>query len=393
MKSLVIGTQGAKVVSGPGTFVRYLSNAAETGTLDIEILFPHDPSNCEFRDHKSTRYSRFGRYIHEKFPGSWLLTAMALLCDVVASSYYGSPKRILFCDRFPSLFFVALAGMGERAIIMVNDDTRIENYHNEKKNPLFWLKPAFYGSALFYYLEWFLCKNSCLVVANSYFLKNKLAAEYALGDRRLFVLYKAVNLTQFTPSLRKDISPHRETTIVFLKNEWRRGGLDNLIKALSLLDSTIRPHLQVGGVSEERDIKEIKQIWSDAALEGRLEFLGMVPRNKVAEILRSADLIAIPSRLEALGVVFLEALACGVPALGTHTGGIPEVLAQGKAGYLCEACTPEAIAVELKRFLSNPVLREQKRLAGLQHVKHFSTERMYRELNSLFTPRSFKNVI
>ena len=68
-------------------------------------------------------------------------------------------------------------------------------------------------------------------------------------------------------------------------------------------------------------------------LEDRVQFLGKI--DNVAPLLASADLFLLPSQSESFGLSALEALASGVPVIGTNAGGMPEVVRNGETGYLC----------------------------------------------------------
>jgi N-acetyl-alpha-D-glucosaminyl L-malate synthase BshA len=59
-------------------------------------------------------------------------------------------------------------------------------------------------------------------------------------------------------------------------------------------------------------------------------------QDSISEILSCADLLLLPSNTESFGLAALEAFACGVPVIGTRTGGLPELVEHGKVGYLAE---------------------------------------------------------
>jgi glycosyltransferase involved in cell wall biosynthesis len=95
------------------------------------------------------------------------------------------------------------------------------------------------------------------------------------------------------------------------------------------------------------------------------------------------DLLCIPSRSEALGIAFMEALAAGLPAIGTNVGGIPEVLDDGRAGWLATPYDIDDIARQIRSVCEDAALRERKRRHGLDHVQRFSTDAMVVRFNEL----------
>lgn len=80
----------------------------------------------------------------------------------------------------------------------------------------------------------------------------------------------------------------------------------------------------------------------DAGLQDKVFFLGKI--DAVAPLLAGADLFLLPSSSESFGLSALEALACGVPVIGTRTGGIPEVVRDGETGVLCPVGDVESMS-------------------------------------------------
>jgi N-acetyl-alpha-D-glucosaminyl L-malate synthase BshA len=79
-----------------------------------------------------------------------------------------------------------------------------------------------------------------------------------------------------------------------------------------------------------------------AGLQEKVFFLGKI--DTVAPLLAGADLFLLPSSSESFGLSALEALACGVPVIGSHTGGLPEVVRDGETGALCPVGDVDAMA-------------------------------------------------
>jgi len=89
-------------------------------------------------------------------------------------------------------------------------------------------------------------------------------------------------------------------------------------------------------------------------LEERVLFLGK--QDEVAELLSVADVMLLTSEKESFGLVALEAMACGVPTVGSSAGGIPEVVTHGETGFLSPIGDVDSMADDCIRLLTDPTL-------------------------------------
>jgi starch synthase len=80
----------------------------------------------------------------------------------------------------------------------------------------------------------------------------------------------------------------------------------------------------------------------------------MLPKSEVIQILSHATVFVCPSLYEPLGIVNLEAMACGAPVVGSRVGGIPEVVADGRTGLLIEPDDPAALAGAINALIADP---------------------------------------
>lgn len=133
-----------------------------------------------------------------------------------------------------------------------------------------------------------------------------------------------------------------------------KNGIDDLIKSLQFLPDNVI--LRVAGEGPEE--ANLKNLVGELSLGARVSFLGSLPPEQVAQELARAGVFARPSRSEGLGNSFLEAMAAGVPVVGTMVGGIPDFLTPGETGFACEVNNPASIAEQIK-FILDPVNKEK----------------------------------
>jgi glycosyltransferase involved in cell wall biosynthesis len=133
-----------------------------------------------------------------------------------------------------------------------------------------------------------------------------------------------------------------------------RKGLGELIRAFALLPRDRYELEIVGRGPDERTLRELARRLGVAQ---EIRFSGSLDRAAVAQRYRDAHLFTLPSSAEAFGNVFAEALASGLPVVGTNVGGIPELIEHGVNGLLVTPGNPQALAQAIQYLADDPELR------------------------------------
>lgn len=148
-------------------------------------------------------------------------------------------------------------------------------------------------------------------------------------------------------------------------------GLEYLVRAVA----RVRPRIPgirlvlAGGGSLEG---EIRRLVHELGLQDVTHFPGRVPNSEVPALLNSLDVFVMPSLYESFGVSALEASACGLPVVSTLGGGIPDVVQDGRTGFLVEPADDAALAERLVELHDNPGLRARMGEQGRRFVQeHF----------------------
>lgn len=136
-----------------------------------------------------------------------------------------------------------------------------------------------------------------------------------------------------------------------------KNGVAELIDAVAVI---AREHpdvlLMLIGSGSKRE--ELEQYVRDKGLEKQVRFMGQVKYENVGPLVAMSDVFARTPRAEGFGIVFLEAMAAGVPVIGTRTGGIPDFIEHDVTGLLCEVRDIDSIAQALRRLVTDTLLRE-----------------------------------
>ncbi len=134
-----------------------------------------------------------------------------------------------------------------------------------------------------------------------------------------------------------------------------KNGIDDLINSLSFLPENNK--LLVVGEGEDRE--RLENLVAEKSFSARVKFLGKKDHDELPAILQSSDIFCRPSLSEGLGNSFLEAMAAGIPIIGTPVGGIPDFLLDGQTGLFCRVRDPESIADAVKKLEGDSELRSR----------------------------------
>ncbi len=151
----------------------------------------------------------------------------------------------------------------------------------------------------------------------------------------------------------------------------KKNAIDEVIRALPLLDTRVK-FLVLGIGPDEASLRSLA---SSFKVSDRVKFLRQIPHEEMPKYLKISDIFIRPSRSEGLGNSFLEAMASGVPVLATSVGGIPDFLFDPEknpdhdpTGLFVEVDSPESIAKQVKRLISDETLRARLIVNGKKLV-------------------------
>jgi glycosyltransferase involved in cell wall biosynthesis len=130
-------------------------------------------------------------------------------------------------------------------------------------------------------------------------------------------------------------------------------------------------------IGDGPELPALRRAVAELGLEDRVEFAGQLAPDEALRQLATTHVMALPSEDEAFGVAYVEALACGVPAIGLETEGGPrEIAACGPGVLLVPPRDPAALAEAIRRALDDPTLADEARRTA---AEHFSWQRCGRD--------------
>jgi alpha-maltose-1-phosphate synthase len=195
-------------------------------------------------------------------------------------------------------------------------------------------------------------ESAAAVIAVSRGMRDDLLAAYpAVPGERVRVIYNGIDTAEYAPDPATDVLEDygvnpTAPTVLFVGRVTRQKGLPVLLRAAADID----PAVQLVICAGQADTPEIEAEVGDLARKlrasrARVVWLsGMLAKREVIQLLSHATVFACPSLYEPLGIVNLEAMACGTAVVASRVGGIPEVVTDGETGLLVPPADAPALA-------------------------------------------------
>ena len=189
------------------------------------------------------------------------------------------------------------------------------------------------------------------------------------------MIHNGIDAQQYAPDPHTDVleqygvDPNRPN-VVFVGRITRQKGLPVLLRAAAQLGREVQLVLCAGQPDTPELAHEVTDLVSNlrATRSGVIWIEGMLTRHEVIQLLSHAPAFVCPSLYEPLGIVNLEAMACGNAVVASNVGGIPEVVADGETGLLVPPDKPNALADALNTLARDPERANAMGDAGRQRT-------------------------
>ncbi|MDX1250977.1 MAG: glycosyltransferase family 4 protein [Gammaproteobacteria bacterium] len=223
----------------------------------------------------------------------------------------------------------------------------------------------------------FAYKHADRIIANSEFTRDELLKLGVAADK-IALISPGVDVHRFrsgleTSDLRASLGlTGGQKLILSVGRLSRRKGFDQVIGALpALLRQGIDAHYAIVGIGEDRDY--LSALARQAGVADRVHLLGHVAAEDLPRWYNAADVFAMPNREingdnEGFGMVFLEAAACGTPALAGKAGGTGAAVIDAVTGLRVDGVSVDEVAAGLSRLLGSPDFARQLGSRGLQRA-------------------------
>ena len=372
--------QARRVLVLTSTYPRYAGDAAVppfvheltrrlVGAFEMHVLAPHAPGSAIEEEVDGVQVHRF-RYLPERFetlaygggmlPGlrrrPWRLAGLPLLLW----AEYQAARRLLAAGGFGLIHahwaiphgYIGAKLKGERALLCTSHGSDLFALDTA------WARPF---------------KRLALVRADAVTVVSEALRAKAgsiMPGMPAEVMPMGVDMGRFTPPS----GAQRRDGLLYVGRLVEDKGVQILLRALT--DPRLaahRPRLRiVGNGTAETSLRILAR---ELGLEGQVDFLGALPNERLPELYRGAEALIFPSLLgkrgeqEGMGLVPVEALACGCPVIASRLPAVSEVIQDGKTGLLFRPGDAAELAGCIMRFQREPELARLTSVEGCRQVK------------------------
>jgi len=225
----------------------------------------------------------------------------------------------------------------------------------------------------------FVLKNVDFLISNSTFTEEKTLEVYPVKNH--CVISPGVDVTRFypqhnIPNLREKLNVSPDDFFILTIGKFiPRKGIEYLIEAMNIIvhkNGIKNIKVRIGGRGPLKS--KYQDLIQRNDLNRYIDFIGYIPDNDLPSYYTEADVFVLPSIIddagdtEGLGVVFLEANACGTPVIGSKVGGIIDVITDNSNGYLVEPKNAEVLVEKILSIKTDEKLRDEMGANGRNEV-------------------------
>jgi N-acetyl-alpha-D-glucosaminyl L-malate synthase BshA len=195
-----------------------------------------------------------------------------------------------------------------------------------------------------------------------------------------FIDPEVYNRERYAASMKAQF-PKAQPVLMHISNFRKVKRVRDIVRIFAAVNADIPSKLVMIGDGPDRVAAEEET--RRLGVESSVSFLGKI--DNVAPLLATADLFLLPSESESFGLSALEALASGVPVIGTRAGGLPEVVRDGETGFLCEVGDIDGMARLALSLLHDPERwKEMSELAAADASARFSMNEIVSQYEQMY---------
>ena len=208
---------------------------------------------------------------------------------------------------------------------------------------------------------------------------------YGIPPGKIQVVPEAIDIRTWKALRDRHGDPHagnrsRPPTVLSVARQYPRKDTRTLLRAMKVVVAR-HPEVRLIVIGGGPELPRLRRLSRNLDLDGHVSFRGPVARDRdVRAAYFEADLFCLPSRQEGFGIVFVEAMAAGLPVVAARAGATTEVVEHERTGLLVPPSDPEALASALMRLLASPEERRTLGAAGIRAAERYRLEAVGNDL-------------
>lgn len=385
LKVLMINYEFPPIGGGGGTTTRFLAKYMARLGVDVNIL-TSKPGKEDVVDHpEGYRLYYVGR-TKNKLSGTHIPELVIFALTIIYYSkivlkqiqpdlihcFFTLPSGScgLYCKKIYKIPYI-ISALGADVPGFNIGDWRLDIYHTLTR---------FLSKAIW--------NNSSHIIANGNSLKE--TCKRFSPEQEIEIISNGVDTELFYPDKNKHLGTN-EVQLLFISRLMPQKGIDILIKACNVLNTKGITNYKLTIVGEGHLKGLMFSLIDKFNLKEKINFLGWKDLEELPEIYRRADIFILPSVMEGMSSVVLQAMASGLPIVASRVKGFEEVVEENINGLFAEYNNPNQFAEAIEKLIKSPELREKMSKQSIEKSKQFSWKNIAKKYLEFYEKAVFGN--
>lgn len=228
--------------------------------------------------------------------------------------------------------------------------------------------------------------DMCIAVSHN--TKKDLIQQFSLPPEKIQVIYEGVDEKLRPIDDQKSLNYIRKKYKLYHKYFFCLGGvprknIERLIRAFNIFRYKNDFDIVIGGAGTDGPwTSRYHELAKETGITSNVKFIGYIDDHDLPLLYNASECFVFPSLYEGFGLPILEAMRCGVPVITSNTSSLPEI--GGEAAFYVDPLSEESIAQAMEKVVEDDYLRQTLIMNGLERSKHFSWQKMARQILSLY---------
>jgi len=368
LKHIVLCTQQFNNYwSGLGAYSTHLARGLVKSGIKVTVISPGNPMDTEGMDFIPVSPSK-----HDLTHGGWYSLSYAY-AEVIKKV---DADLIHFTDARESYAYKG----NIPAIGTLHDDYFARHNWNPfyyKNDYVDWIRRWLYYSFVTLTERKALRKLAGLS-ANSNATAETVSKAYDIPSEKIKTIYLGLDLDCVPIDDQLEKERFHRPIMLLVGGNVQRKGLPVILKTIPELLKEI-PGLTLQVIGKNQNIGRMKKLAGKLGVMDSVEFIGWIPPEKIKTYYRKASVFVMPSLMEGFGLVFLEAMAQGLPVIGGNVGGTLELIKDGENGILVSPRNSQALKKAIQKEINDVAFRKKIISNGYSTVNEFTVKKMVKE--------------